>query len=43
MIFKNLFRKTQYLDWEKYAVKKAFIEDFYWQQSVRKESIKNIC
>ena len=30
-----------YLDWNEYKARIDFIDEFYWQQSIRKESIKN--
>ena len=30
------------MDWEDYKAKIDFLDDFYWQQSVRKESIRNL-
>lgn len=32
----------EFVDWEEYSEKVQFIEDFYWQQRVRKMSLKNI-
>ena len=30
------------MEWENYKAKIDFIEDFYWQQSVRKQSVRNL-
>ncbi len=30
------------MDWEDYKEKIDFLDDFYWQQSVRKQSIRNL-
>ena len=30
------------MDWNQYKAKIDFIEEYYWQQSVRKESIRNL-
>lgn len=30
-----------FMDWESYKAKIDFIDDFYFQQNTRKESIKN--
>ncbi len=30
------------MEWEDYKARIEFIEDFYWQQSVRKQSIRNL-
>jgi hypothetical protein len=37
----NIF-KRKFMDWEDYKAKIDFMEDFYWQQSVRKQSIRNL-
>jgi hypothetical protein len=37
----NFFRKN-FMDWEDYKEKIDFLDDFYWQQSVRKQSIRNL-
>lgn len=42
MILKNLFKRKQYLGWNAYVNKINFIDDFYWQQSVRRQNIKNL-
>jgi hypothetical protein len=37
----NIFKRN-FVDWEDYKAKIDFIGDFYWQQSVRKQSIRNL-
>lgn len=37
----NFFR-SGFMDWEDYKEKIDFLDDFYWQQSVRKQSIRNL-
>lgn len=37
-----IFLKKKFVEWEDYKKKIDFIEDFYWQQSVRKQSIRNL-
>ncbi len=37
----NFFKKN-FIEWKDYKSRIDFIEDFYWQQSVRKESIRNL-
>ena len=34
--------KRKYLEWEDYKTKIDFLDIFHWQQSVRKENIKNL-
>ena len=34
--------KPYYMEWEDYKARIDFIEDFYWQQNTRKQSIKNL-
>jgi len=36
------FFKRSFMEWEDYKRKIDFIEDFYWQQYVRKQSIRNL-
>ncbi len=36
------FLKKNFIEWEDYKKKIDFIEDFYWQQSVRKQSVRNL-
>ena len=38
----NLLRKREYLDWNAYAEKIDFLDNFYWQQRTRKQSVQNI-
>ncbi|MBU4284182.1 MAG: hypothetical protein KKA61_01655 [Nanoarchaeota archaeon] len=40
-LFKKLF-KTKFVEWNDYKVKIDFLEYFYWQQGVYKQSIKNL-
>ncbi len=37
-----IFREKKFMEWEEYASKVGFLEDFYWQQSVRRQSIRNL-
>jgi hypothetical protein len=37
-----LFFKKNFIEWKDYKKKIDFIENFYWQQSVRKESLRNL-
>lgn len=40
-LFKNLI-PVRYMNWEPYKKKIDSMDIFYWQQSVRKQNIKNI-
>ncbi|MFT4260861.1 MAG: hypothetical protein ACMXX9_00325 [Candidatus Woesearchaeota archaeon] len=40
-ILDKLFGKTNYMDWQEYEKRVNFIDQFYWQQSVRQKSLKN--
>jgi len=42
MAIMDFFKRKEYMAWDRYARKVAFIEDFYWQQSVREENIRNL-
>jgi len=42
MNIRNLFKQRKYIAWDAYINKIVFIEDFYWQQGVRKGNIKNL-
>ncbi|MCF7865904.1 hypothetical protein K9L67_04120 [Candidatus Woesearchaeota archaeon] len=37
----NLFDKKEYMAWQEYNEKMQFMENFYWQQNIRKKSLKN--
>jgi len=39
-LFKKLF-KTKFVEWNDYQAKIDFLEYFYWQQGVYKQSLKN--
>jgi len=39
-MFKGFFRQ-EYVNWDDYKAKMNFIDEFNWQQSVRKENIRN--
>lgn len=36
------FLKKEFMDWEDYKAKIDILEDFYWRQSVRRQSIRNL-
>jgi len=38
----NFFEKREYISWQTYYEKMRFMENFYWQQNVRKKSVKNL-
>jgi len=40
-LFKKLF-KTRFVEWNDYKNKIDFLEYFYWQQGVHKQSIRNL-
>ncbi|MCF7871908.1 hypothetical protein K9L97_02635 [Candidatus Woesearchaeota archaeon] len=37
----NIFDKREYMSWQEYHEKMIFLENFYWQQTVRKKSARN--
>ncbi|NQV08866.1 hypothetical protein HQ529_03380 [Candidatus Woesearchaeota archaeon] len=39
-MFNGLFNNT-YINWEDYKAKISFLDEFNWQQSVRKENMRN--
>ncbi len=38
----GLFKKREYLEWAEYSAKVRSIDIFYFQQKVRRQSIKNL-
>lgn len=36
----NYFGKTNYMDWDEYEKRINFLDNYYWQQSVRKTNLK---
>ena len=40
-MFNLNFFKRSYMNWEDYKARIDFLDDFYWQQGVRKQSIRN--
>ena len=36
---KNLF-KTDFVEWERYKAKVDFLDEFNWQQNIRKHNLK---
>ena len=40
-LFRNLI-PVRYMNWKSYKNRIDFLDDFHWQQSVRKQSIDNI-
>ncbi|MDD5086738.1 MAG: hypothetical protein PHV16_03205 [Candidatus Nanoarchaeia archaeon] len=40
-ILKRIFNKN-FMEWNEYKSRVDFLEYFYWQQGVHKQSIKNI-
>jgi len=40
--FRKGLKRKQTIGWNEYKNKVDFIENFFWQQSVRKANIKNI-
>ncbi|HJO01711.1 MAG: hypothetical protein QF655_00370 [Candidatus Woesearchaeota archaeon] len=41
MLSFNIFKRN-FMEWKDYKKKIDFLENFYWQQSVRKQSIRNL-
>lgn len=39
-ILDKVFGKTDYMDWQEYENRINFLDQFYWQQSVRRRSMK---
>jgi len=37
-----MFFKKEYISWDDYSARIGFMEDFFWQQSVRSENMRNI-
>lgn len=40
-IVDKIFGKTTYMDWQEYEKRINFLDQFYWQQSIRKRSLNN--
>gem|GEM_PF-2668657 len=40
-ILKKIFNRT-FMEWDEYKAKIDFLEYFYWQQGVHKQSIRNL-
>jgi hypothetical protein len=38
----KVFRKKEFMDWESYKNKVDLLDVFHWQQSVRRQSLRNI-
>ena len=37
-----VFRSDEYVEWQEYKKRINFLDTFAWQQSVRKQSIRNL-
>jgi len=37
-----MFFRKRFIDWEEYMARVGFLDDFNFQQRVRKENIKNL-
>ena len=36
------FLKKEFMSWEDYKAKIELLDDFYWRQSVRRQSVRNL-
>jgi len=42
MFLKDLFKKKLFMEWEDYLKRIRFIENYVFQQRVRRENVKNL-
>lgn len=38
----SIFFPQDYVEWDEYKAKIGFLDEFYWQQNTRKQTIKNM-
>jgi hypothetical protein len=38
----SIYGKRKYIDWDKYKAKVDFLDEFNWQQRIRKRNISNL-
>lgn len=41
-MFKLFNLKKNFVEWKKYKAKIELIDDFWWRQNIRKQSLKNM-
>lgn len=37
-----LFRKKEFMEWEDYKKKAEFLEELWWRQRAREQSVRNL-